>query len=545
MRFPLYAKILALLFVNLVLIAGVIFFFAQGQMRFGLDYLLAGRAGERVQAVAQVISQEFSGSPRTKWPETLERFAAAYGLEFHLVRGDASPALDNAATLPPEVARRAREMAGPPQFGRPPGWSPGDPRPPQPGEPGERTPPPRDDMEPPTLRDAQRPEGARFGPPSGPDGFREELRARPGEPQSRFLRPGGPRSPFPKAMLRTDDPRRYWVLVRLPVIERDRQRGGPMALVIESPNLGGNGLLFDFKPWLYAGCVAVVVSLLLWFPLVRGITRSLSRMTHATSQIAEGRLDARVELRRHDELGSLADAINGMAARLEGFVGGQKRFLGDTAHELCAPIARIQMALGILEQRADETQRDYVDDLREEVQHMSALVNELLSFSKASLRQKQLQLEPVDLNAMAQRVVAREADDGASVKVNIPDGLSALAEPELLSRAVANLVRNALRYAGDAGPIEVGARVVEGGVELIVGDHGPGVPAEALDKIFDPFYRLDASRNRETGGVGLGLAIVKTCVEACQAKVSARNRQPQGLEVVLLLKAAPAPAAVC
>jgi two-component system sensor histidine kinase CpxA len=322
----------------------------------------------------------------------------------------------------------------------------------------------------------------------------------------------------------------------MPMFERDRQRFTPTTLIIESPNLAGNGLLFDFKPWIYAGGAAFAVSLLLWFPLVRGITRSITRMRQATAQIAEGRLDARVELRRSDELGSLAESINRMAGRLEGFVSGQKRFLGDTAHELCAPIARIQMALGILEQRADETQRDYVDDLREEVQHMSALVNELLSFSKASLRQKQLQLEPVDLNEMARKVVAREADDGASVKVEIPEGLKVLAEPELLARSVANLVRNALRYAGDAGPIEIRARPVEQGVELMIADQGRGVPEEALEKIFDPFYRLDASRNRETGGIGLGLAIVKTCVEACQAKVTARNRQPQGLEVCILLK---------
>ncbi|MBI3881994.1 MAG: HAMP domain-containing histidine kinase, partial [Verrucomicrobia bacterium] len=263
------------------------------------------------------------------------------------------------------------------------------------------------------------------------------------------------------------------------------------------------------------------------------------QMTVATERIAEGNFEARVATKRSDELGSLAGAINRMAARLAGFVTGQKRFTGDIAHELCAPIARIQMALGILEQRADENQKAYVDDLREEVQHMSSLVNELLSFSKASLRPKENKLDPVPLAPLAQRVVARETHNGTGdVRVEIPAELSALAEPELLARALANLVRNALHHAGSAGPITVSAASEGGRVTLSVSDSGPGVPEESLAQIFDPFFRLDASRTRDTGGVGLGLAIVKTCVDACQGTVTARNRAPTGLQVDIVLRAA-------
>jgi two-component system sensor histidine kinase CpxA len=532
LRFPLYAKILLLLALNLALLGGVVLYFAQGQLRFSLDALLTGRAGERVQSATEVIVQELAGGTREEWEETLLRFSIAYDLEFHLYRNDGTPAVGSGVTLPAEVLRRIRENPGGQQLPRPPGWVP-----PEGGPVGEMS------ADSPRFRDGKRPEGKRFEGPrvdperKGPPDLAG--RPQPGQlPFGKMGRPAGFRSPFPKFLVRTDNPRRFWVLVRLPMLDRERQRFSPMTLVIESPTLSGNGLLLDYKPWLYAAVTGVALSFLLWFPLVRGITRSVARMRQATAQIAEGRLDARVELDRNDELGSLGEAINGMAARLEGFVGGQKRFLGDTAHELCAPIARIQMALGILEARADGAQRDYVNDLREEVQHMSALVNELLSFSKASLRQRQLTLEPVDLNEMAKKVIAREADDGGSVTVDIPAGLKVMAEPELLSRSVANLVRNALRYAADGGPIEIRARPVEQRVELTVADHGKGVPEEALEKIFDPFYRLDASRNRETGGVGLGLAIVKTCVEACQAKVSARNRQPHGLEVTISLQSA-------
>jgi two-component system sensor histidine kinase CpxA len=106
----------------------------------------------------------------------------------------------------------------------------------------------------------------------------------------------------------------------------------------------------------------------------------------------------------------------------------------------------------------------------------------------------------------------------------------------LLSRALANLVRNALGHAGAAGPIVVSTAVTGDQITLTVADSGLGVPPETLEQIFDPFFRVEPSRSRDTGGAGLGLAIVKTCVEACQGSVTACNRQPSGLQVDLVLK---------
>jgi two-component system sensor histidine kinase CpxA len=109
-------------------------------------------------------------------------------------------------------------------------------------------------------------------------------------------------------------------------------------------------------------------------------------------------------------------------------------------------------------------------------------------------------------------------------------------DTELLTRALSNLLRNAVRYAGEAGPITVSAQREQDEVKIIVADRGPGVPAHDLPRIFDPFYRADASRDRETGGVGLGLAIVKTCIESCGGAVSCRNLEPAGLEVTIRLQ---------
>lgn len=112
------------------------------------------------------------------------------------------------------------------------------------------------------------------------------------------------------------------------------------------------------------------------------------------------------------------------------------------------------------------------------------------------------------------------------------------ADPELLARAIGNLLRNALRYAGHAGPVTLRA-VAEGDhVSVTIADVGPGVPPEALPKLGEPFFRPDAARTREEGGTGLGLAIVRTCAEACRGTVTFRNRQPTGLEAELKLRRA-------
>jgi two-component system sensor histidine kinase CpxA len=259
-------------------------------------------------------------------------------------------------------------------------------------------------------------------------------------------------------------------------------------------------------------------------------------MTRATEQIAEGRFEVRTQVQRQDELGSLSDAIDRMAVRLSGFVAGQKRFLGDIAHELCSPIARIQVALGILEQRADEKQKIYLNDLREEVEQMTNLVNELLSFSKASLGGAALKLKPVLLRTVVEKAVTRECA-GSEIKVEVPEDLQVMAEPELLLRAIGNILRNAMRYAAAAGPITISAVRDGSQVNLSIEDCGPGIPETALAQVFDPFYRVDTSRDRETGGVGLGLSIVKTCIESCGGTVRCENREPNGLRVVAQLPA--------
>ena len=110
-----------------------------------------------------------------------------------------------------------------------------------------------------------------------------------------------------------------------------------------------------------------------------------------------------------------------------------------------------------------------------------------------------------------------------------------IADPELLVRALANIIRNAVKYAGDAGPIQVSAKRKENKTEIEIRDSGPGVPDDLLEQLFEPFFRPQPSRDRGSGGVGLGLAIVKTCIETCKGTVYARNLKPKGFAVTITL----------
>ena len=190
----------------------------------------------------------------------------------------------------------------------------------------------------------------------------------------------------------TRNPTQYWMGVRIPVGSPMDGDPLPGVLVLRSDSLLGNPYFLDLTLVGSVLLVVVLISVAIWVPLIRRLTRGLNEVTRAAEQIAEGRFEVQVPADRPDELGQLGASVNRMAGRLSGFVQGQKRFLGDIAHELSSPIARINFALGALEHNAGTGQLEPVKDLREEVEHMSGLVAELLSFSKAGIDRKSTRL---------------------------------------------------------------------------------------------------------------------------------------------------------
>lgn len=500
-RLSISAKILMLSFLNLLLLALVFFVFIRIQYRLDLSSLLLSPGRDRILAISRGLALQLPNTERADWNRLLASYTATTGASVYLFDVEGKQKAGPSVNLPPAVLDAIQHEQGqrmvPPDRGL-----------------GEGPWRPQEDNG--VLR------------PGGPG---------PDHPGEDWLPPDGhphpPLPAFPVFMVRTSAPARYWVGVHVPIFDRARMMPDETTLVWMFTSLWTNAFFFDYRPWLVAVLVVILVSGVCWLPLIRGLTRSISQLTGATGAIAEGKLDTRLSLRRRDELGQLSESINRMAERLAGYVSGQRRFLSDVAHELCSPIARIQVSLGILDQRAQDNQKPYVEGVQEEVEHMSGLVNELLLFSRAQLSTSPAPLSLVRVAEAIQRVLDREAAEKVNIQTDVDEQLAVLANQEYLSRSLANVVRNAIRYAGDAGPITLVARAKDGYAAITISDVGPGIPEAELEAVFKPFYRPELARQRETGGVGLGLAIVRTCTEACGGTVTCRNRSPHGLEVEL------------
>lgn len=499
---------------NIVLLVLAFLLFARLQFRFELKSFLFAPARERVMSVSRLAALQLPDTPRSEWSKLLNRYAAQYPAQFYLFNDDGVQLAGKPVKLPATVfqqVRNSRFRHGPEGTHHPP--------------------PPPDDHGVTGSGFGGQPEGPPPNQGHGPPPHDGNERAGPpaGLPHLGL-------TDAPVSFLKTSNPTEYWAEVGIPLWIPDRADPIHGVLVWQMHSLWTEPFFFDYRPWLAISVFVIFISALCWVPLVRGLTQSVSRVTEATMRIAGGHFDIKLPATRRDELGQLSESINRMAERLSGHVYGQKRFLGDVAHELSSPLARMQVALSILERRiAEEQSCAYVADVQEEVEHMSTLVGELLSFSKAQIAAMNAEIRRVNLEETIDRVLAREASEQSNISIHIDKGLEVLAAPEYLFRALANIVRNAIRYAGSAGPIEISASALHGQVEVKVADSGPGISEGELEDVFRPFYRPEFARQRETGGTGLGLAIVRDCVESCGGRVVCRNRAPHGLEVVIEL----------
>ncbi len=501
-RFPLLAKVLCWLGLHLTILGLAFFLFLRWQLGLGLDSLLSGAAGERLEAFGDSVVETISDLPPRRWNDEIRVLAE----EKNLMAAVLLPAegLDFPKPLPRNVMERVRSAGPPLQDGAgplPPGAPPNR---------GRR--PPRPDSFPAGGFEED-------GPPPRVGG--SPVPAHVDRPASK-----------PVFLVDGDDGDGYWAGINLHLDSDANPSRRPLLLLVRAEHLDGSGMFFDFKPWLSGGVAVLVLTLAFWTPFVWGISRYLRRLTRAADDISAGKFQLSLPPRGNDELGSLGRAIQSMAARLDHLITGQKRFLGDAAHELCAPLARIRTGLGILESTQTTIDPAALASIESDAAELATLVNEILAFSRAGSRPALR--ESIPLEPLVREVQAREAMD-AGIRISIPQDLNVMADRTLLARAIGNLMRNAAIHAGPEATITVSAEERPDGVAVTVSDNGPGVPAGELARIFEPFYRLDRSRSRDSGGSGLGLAIVRTSVEACGGQVAAGLTNDGGLAVTLVL----------
>ncbi len=509
--FPLLAKVLGCLLLHLLVLALAFIGFVGWQLGLGLDSLLSGSAGERLRNFGEVSRNVIIQRPRSEWNAAIAPLASRKNVTAAIF--DPGNLADSPFTIPANVQNRAKTaippQPGPPPRRRPPRPNAADGPPPHGDLPDDFGPPPFDDME-------NRPPDERPGVAGNGPGALDQ------QPPTR-----------PVLLMRGENGDGYWAGVELVLPGRPGQPRNHQLLLIRSDRLDGSGMFFEFKPWLWGGLAVLALSLAFWTPLVWGITRYIRRLTAVTDRIAAGQFKVSLPTRGNDELGNLGHAIETMADQLDHLVSGQKRFLGDAAHELCSPLARMRTGLGILEMKLGEQEQARLAAIEADAQELATLVEEILDFSRAGNRKPHLQ--SILLEPLLREVASREG--GVRIpEIRIAPALTVVADATLLTRAVRNLIRNAAIHAGSNAKVLIDASESADFIEITVTDDGPGVPPDELARLFEPFYRPDRSRSRDTGGSGLGLAIVRASMEACGGDAVASLPASGGFAVTLRLR---------
>lgn len=288
--------------------------------------------------------------------------------------------------------------------------------------------------------------------------------------------------------------------------------------------------------------IAMIPAALICLLLTLYLTRPITKLQSAARRLANGELNARagpLRFARHDELGDLARDFDSMAAQIELLMTAQRRFVADVSHELGGPLTRMHLALALLRRELAEIGSGALTRIEHETDKLSNLVQQLLLL--AGLEAGRIPAEtfaPVSIRTLCESVIEdanfEAAHAGCHVRGSRQD-ITLLAYPNLLRRAIDNVLRNAIRYAPPGTEIQLDCKVdlIQREVTLDILDRGPGVPDATLRDIFRPFFRTAPGREAATGGAGLGLAIASEAIRLHDGTIEACNRKSGGLQVTI------------
>jgi heavy metal sensor kinase len=254
--------------------------------------------------------------------------------------------------------------------------------------------------------------------------------------------------------------------------------------------------------------------------LARRALRPVGQMAEAADRIGIDRIHERLsEPKREDELGRLGRTLNRMLERIERGVEEKQRLVADASHELRTPLAvmRSEVDVTLLDERLDPEAHAVLESAREEIDRMTRIVENLLTLARVDEGGLKLLPAPVSLRDLAANALEPLQPGAAArgVEIKLAEGEAvAQADADLVRQVVTNLLDNALKYSERGSEVEVRVWSHDGRAGLTVKDSGPGIPAEARSRVFDRFYRVDASRTRSSGGSGLGLSISKEIIRA-------------------------------
>jgi two-component system sensor histidine kinase CpxA len=288
--------------------------------------------------------------------------------------------------------------------------------------------------------------------------------------------------------------------------------------------------------------IALAVSTIVCFFLTRHLVGPIDRLRQATREVAAGNLGVRLLPRlkgRQDDLTLLAADFDTMAERVQSLLESKQQLLRDVSHELRSPLTRLQLALSLARREAGGVERQ-LTRIECEADRLEQLIARILKLVRLERPASAFQGVAVDVGKLLEMIaqdVAIEAEArSCTVAVRADQGLEVAGDPELLRSAFENVIRNAVRWGQSGSAVTVTAERRDR-IEVAVRDHGPGVPDKDLKLIFEPFYRVDAARDRAAGGEGLGLAIAARAIAVHGGSIEAHNVPEGGLEVAMRLPA--------
>jgi len=267
----------------------------------------------------------------------------------------------------------------------------------------------------------------------------------------------------------------------------------------------------------------VLLLVIVLYVAARNITRPLSDLSRAADSVGRELRPAQLAERGARELRDAARAFNTMHDRLRRYLDSRTRVLAAMSHDLKTPLTRLRLQVETLDNPALQAR------IGRELDEMESMVREALSLFRGLDDGEPP--APVDVNALLAQIRSEFTDMGALVTVSGTATRPLVAKPQALKRCLTNLVANAIKF-GTRADISV-----EDGAELVVRvrDHGPGIPESELERVFEPFYRLESSRNRDSGGTGLGLSIARDIAQVHGGTLSLANLPGGGLEALLRL----------
>ncbi len=303
------------------------------------------------------------------------------------------------------------------------------------------------------------------------------------------------------------------------------------------------GLPWDAQRFLNKQARALIISLVIalvlvavvGFLLARHLSRPVRDLANVVAALTRGEYAKRASIRTGDEIGALCRDVNRLAETLEKNQTARRRWMADIAHELRTPVAILKGEIEAMQDGVRPVSEQTTASLREEVDHLARLVDDLQTLALSDAGALNLQMESVNFSVITcqsgEAYRARLAERGVELRLNVGEGIILDADPQRLKQLLNNLLENCCRYVDKGGRVILSLAAKDKTVVLNLDDSGPGLETEQMERLFERFYRVEGSRSRLTGGSGLGLAICRNIVETHQGSIRAENSSMGGLRI--------------